>query len=306
MEMAEKRTMDPQDYYRHCGPMTAMDTGTSWFGGLSEDTGTLCQTIQGLLIHRDLASFGYNVQVTEELRNDAQLRPVKDMVARLRLIDSRPFSEAREPKRRMGAVCRHFSLMLCAMLRAQGIPARARCGFSAYLNPGRFEDHWVCEYWNAGKARWVLVDSQIDSVQREIFRPDFDPLDVPHDRFIIAGEAWRMCRTGRADPELFGLSFVPGLRGMWFIAGNVVRDLAALNRMEMLPWDIWGVMPGEHGPLSSENEALLDRVARVSLGAVDTFSEIRSIYCDGRLRVPSTVFNALRNISETVDVCASN
>ena len=29
------------------------------------------------------------------------------------------------------------------------------------------------------------------------------------------------------------------LRGLWFVAGNVMRDFAALNNMEMLPWDVW-------------------------------------------------------------------
>jgi hypothetical protein len=30
-------------------------------------------------------------------------------------------------------VCRHFTLLHVAMLRTQGIPARARCGFGAYF-----------------------------------------------------------------------------------------------------------------------------------------------------------------------------
>jgi hypothetical protein len=30
------------------------------------------------------------------------------------------------------------------------------------------------------------------------------------------------------------------LRGLWFIAGNVVREVAALDKMEMLPWDQMG------------------------------------------------------------------
>ena len=41
-------------------------------------------------------------------------------------------------------------------VRAQGTPARARCGFGAYFGKGRFEDHWVCEYWDAAEERWRL------------------------------------------------------------------------------------------------------------------------------------------------------
>ena len=30
------------------------------------------------------------------------------------------------------------------------------------------------------------------------------------------------------------------MRGLWFIAGNLIRDAAALNNMETLPWDVGG------------------------------------------------------------------
>jgi hypothetical protein len=202
----------------------------------------------------------------------------------------------------MAGVCRHFSVMLCAILRAQGVAARARCGFGAYFTPDKFEDHWVCEYWNAGQARWILVDAQLDAVQRKLFRPDFDPFDVPRNRFIVAGDAWRMCRAGRAEPDRFGLSHVSGLSGMWFIAGNVLRDLASLNRMELLPWDVWGLMQmNDAGLLDGEKGALLDRVAALTLVGDAALPEVRANYEDDRLRVPAMVFNALRNAPETIE-----
>jgi hypothetical protein len=190
--------------------------------------------------------------------------------------------------------------MLCSILREKGIPARTRCGFGAYFNPGKFEDHWVCEYWNAGQARWILVDAQLDAVQRSAFKIDFNPLDVPRDRFIIAGDAWQMCRAGRAEADRFGLS-IAQLHGLWFVAGNVLRDLASLNRMELLPWDVWGLMEMNDTALGDEKKTLVDRVAALSLAGEDTFSEVRAIYeSEDRLRVPSTVFNALRSATEPI------
>jgi hypothetical protein len=222
------------------------------------------------------------------------------MLARIRALDGAPLSIARKPERRMPAVCRHFTVMLCAILRAHGIPARARCGFGAYFNPPRFEDHWVAEYWNAAQSRWVLVDAQLDAALRDAIKPDFDPLDVPRDRFIIAGDAWQMCRSGRADADLFGLTYV-GLRGMWFIAGNVIRDLAALNGVPMLPWDVWGMMPKDDAGFTDEGKALLDKVAALTLAGDDAFEELRACYrSDERLRVPPVVFNALRNAPERI------
>jgi hypothetical protein len=53
--------------------------------------------------------------------------------------------------KRLVGNCRDFSTMLCAMLRHQGVPARARCGFGAYFLPNHYEDHW---------DGWGLIASQ--------------------------------------------------------------------------------------------------------------------------------------------------
>jgi hypothetical protein len=214
--------------------------------------------IQGDLIHRDLAAWLYDLTLTKEQMDAANLRSFTEMLRMVRTLDDRPLTAAHEPSHRMPSACRHFSTMLCAILREQEVPARARCGFDAYFNPGKFEDHWVCEYWNAAQSRWILVDAQLDGPQCKAFNPDFDPLDVPRDRFIIAGDAWHMCRSGRADPDRFGLSLVPHLHGLWFVAGNVVGDLATLNRMEMLPWDVWGIMSLNDAGLTEDERTLLD------------------------------------------------
>jgi hypothetical protein len=76
-------------------------------------------------------------------------------------------------------------------------------------------------------------------------------LDVPRDRFLVAGDAWLQCRAGQADLSRFGIQFA-GLRGLWFVAGSIVRDVAALNGAEMLPWDVWGCQPRPGEQLNSE------------------------------------------------------
>jgi hypothetical protein len=122
---------------------------------------------------------------------------------------------------------------------------------------------------------------------------------VPRNRFIIAGDAWQACRGGGADPNLYGLSHTPGLLGWWFIAGNVVRDFAALNRVEMLPWDVWGMMPQPAEEISESKFALIDKVAALTLAGDAAQPKIRAIYeSNEELRVPPVVFNVLRNAPE--------
>jgi hypothetical protein len=194
-------------------------------------------------------------------------------------------------------VCWHFSSLIAAILREQGVPARARCGFGTYFNPGHFEDHWVAEYWNTAERRWVLVDAQLDDVQRRAFRVDFDPTDVPHDCFILAGDAWQQCRAGRADPDLFGLSVIKE-HGLWWIAQSLIRDLASLNRIEMLPWDVWGMMLAPTATISDDDRTFLDRVAGLTLGGDDMIAALREIHDDPRVKVSRKVFNADRKIEE--------
>jgi hypothetical protein len=292
---------NPKDYYKSEGSMTAPGAHRAQLSALPKDLAELCEVVQGVLIHRDMAPFLYSLNLSKEQRDDGNIRPIAQMLTRIHALDARPLTAAREPARRLPSVCRHFSLLLSSMLQEQGIPARPRCGFGAYFNQGKFEDHWVTEYWNDSEKRWILVDAQIDALQKKQFKPDFNTLDVPRDRFIIAGDAWQMCRAGRADPKNFGLSMIPGLQGMWFIAGNVVRDLASLNGMAMLPWDVWGLMEMKDDALTDEKKALLDRVAQLTLAGDEAFAQVREIYeSDERLRVPPVVFNVDRNTAEPI------
>jgi hypothetical protein len=253
--------------------------------------------LQGLQIHEYMAA-AYGFEVPEERRAESQLRPVSAMLERLRALDDRAVAIARPPERRLVGVCRHFTLLLVALLRARGIPARARVGFGTYFMPGQFLDHWVAEWWNERAARWVRSDAQLDEVWRDRLETDFDVLDVPHDRFVIAGDAWAEWREGRVDAALFGIH---ELRGAWFIAGNLARDVAALNKVELLPWDVWGGMPQPDERLHEEALEFFDRLAALTRKPDAEFARLRSLYDgDERLRVPATVFNAVRQRPEAV------
>jgi hypothetical protein len=234
---------------------------------------------------------GYGVTLTEEDRRTVHVRPAGDLLAEIVARDPRPLEVARAPAGRLPGNCRHFTVLMTAMLRAHGTPARARCGFGGYFGTPMFEDHWVCEYWDAGRQRWLLVDAQVDDVQRGWFPIDFDLTDVPRDQFLIGGEAWRRIRSGEADPESFGLSLLKEA-GDWWVAANLMRDGAALLNTELLPWDLWGAMPGPERPIGDDLAALFDRLAPLTQDPDGTLDGLRELYRDERLRVPATVRNA--------------
>src|SRR5215510_11541282 len=209
------------DFYAQPSVMTSAGRYASMFSELPNDVGELVRTIQHLVVYDLVAADFYGFTVPEHRQSEIHLRLIEKMVDRLLALDDQTLSVARTVDRRLAGRCRHFMLFLIAMLRAKGIPARARCGFGAYFNPPYFEDHWVCEYWNADEERWVLVDPQFDEVWRARLNISHDILDVPRDRFLVAGNAWAKCRASEADPSRFGIQFA-GLRGLWFVAGSIV------------------------------------------------------------------------------------
>jgi len=278
---------DPVYYYASQGPISDPGRHASALENLPTDIRDLCEVVQGLIIQPGWAQF-YGWTVAKEQEDDLQLRLVRLMLGRVLELDNRPLTLERPPEARLGGNCRDHTMLLVAMLRHQGVPARARCGFGAYFLPGKYEDHWVCEYWHPAEERWQLCDAQLNARQCEILRIDFDTCDVPRDRFIVAGQAWQMCRAGEADPDAFGLTAV-NEHGRWWVRQNLVRDAAALNKMEMLPWDGWGLAWDLDDSLPTDQELLLDRVA-ILTQAEGAFWELRATY-EGEvaLRVPSAI-----------------
>ena len=112
--------------------------------------------------------------------------------------------------------------------------------------------------------------------------------DPAHVALELSGaEAWMAFRRGEIDASRFGVHGTENW-GPAEIRGNLVKDLAALNKVEMLPWDEWGRMTeaydGETGP---DYDMLLDRVAAICIS--DDLTEIATIYRNPDLTVPDTL-----------------
>lgn len=271
---------NPLTYYAHPGPMTDPGRYAFLLDGPPSELPELVKVVQGLLLHIFWAE-RYGVKLSEERQEEVQIRSAAHMLARIQELDDRPLSEGRPLERKLVGNCRDFSVMLCAMLRHRDTPARARCGFGGYFLPNHYEDHWVCEYWDPSRGRWVLVDAQLDAFQREALGVSFDPLDVPRDQFVTGGKAWIMCRAGEADPDHFGIF---DMHGLGFVRGNLIRDFLSFNKVEILPWDGgWGFLTDD--PIMEAE--LMDHISRLTLAGDEAFPEIRSVYeSDSRFHVP--------------------
>jgi Transglutaminase-like superfamily len=298
--MTKATTRRTREFYARATAMTAVGRHAPLVVELPDDTDELAAVTQGLLIYDAVASDFYACELSEDRQSAIHIRPVEEVLDGILALDERPLSVARPPERRLAARCHHFVRLLVAILRAKGIPARVRVGFGAYFNPGHFEDHVLCEYWRGDEQRWVLVDPQFDQIWRERLSIGHDHLDVPRDRFLVAGEAWERCRSGAAEPARFGIGHTE-MYGLWFVAGSLVREIAALNKVEVLPWDAWGAQPHPDETLSDDQLAFFDELAALTRDPNQSFDELRERYeADHRLRVPGTVFNAIRGRREAI------
>jgi hypothetical protein len=281
-------TQDELAYYAEPGPLTG---GGPELTTLPAEVPALLAATQGLLTHEP----GHPDRPTGHLRSTTEILA--------HLEPTGPLTQARQPDQRLIGCCRHFTLLPVAALRAHGIPARARCGFAAYFQPGWHIDHWVVEYWNAESERWHLADAQLDPALSTRLGIDFDPANIPRTEFSVAGDTWLRCRTGELDPAHCGF---PGddSHGLWWIAGNLIRDTAALTKMELLPWDIWGGMPSPSDPITEDLATLLDELAAITANP-DTAAEARTHYPVPALQVPTEVYNFLREAREPVITEAS-
>ena len=269
------------EYY--CSPtaMTALPAHPS-LSDLPEGPGPLRSVVQGLVLHREWAA-AYGVEAGAVRVDEQNLRSAAEVLGRAFELSAEPVSAAREPADRVVGICWHFAVLYAALLRAQGSAVRVRCGFAGYFDAAKWYDHWITERWDG--ERWIRDDPQIDAAQAEALSLGFDPHDQPPGRFLTAGEAWRAARAGEVDAERFGIY---DMWGMGLLAGNVIKDFACLNKVELLPWDSWGMIRDPYRPPPKAHLAVLDGIAQLAAG--DDLAEIRGRFeRDKRVRVPQEI-----------------
>ncbi|MHB8449856.1 MAG: transglutaminase-like domain-containing protein [Mycobacteriales bacterium] len=267
-------------YYATPGSLTVLD---SVDGDLLQADGSepkdVCWPVHSLVIQPiEAEQLGFTATRLAE----NQVRPADRIVRALLALEGGPLSVPREPPHRVVGTCRHFAVLACALLRHNAVPARVRCGFATYFQSGLALDHWITEYWDETQTRWVRIDPEILG-QTVLDHPE----DLRPGEFLSGGEAWRAYRRGEVDPHTFGVCGTTNF-GAAEISGNAVRDLAALNKVEMLPWDEWGRMDDAYKKRTgSEYEALIDTLTDVCHR--DEPAAIADLYTHEDLIVPASM-----------------
>ncbi|HWS33783.1 MAG TPA: transglutaminase-like domain-containing protein [Actinoplanes sp.] len=262
--------------YATAGPMTDLSTvGRAALDDLPDDPVALLALAHRLVIQPTDAG---QLELPPGRFAENQLRPAASLIRTLLTLDPAPLTAGRPPQRRVIGTCRHFAVLTCALLRHRGIPARARCGFATYFQPGFGLDHWVVEF-RTGSGGWVRADPE--AIGLPVLA---EPEALAPGEFLTGGEAWSRFRTGDLDASRFGVHGTENF-GPAEIRGNTIRDLAALNKVETLPWDEWGRMDASYqGRTGAGYDLLIDTIATAC--AADDPEALTALYHSEDLAVP--------------------
>ena len=98
-------------------------------------------------------------------------------------------------------------------------------------------------------------------------------------------------RTGAADPKTFGVAGTENW-GLIEVFGEIFQDLAALQKIELLPWGWYGLATDDTN--CEKETALLDTLAKLSSRAdgpaLDELN--RLLAADARIRVTQETIDA--------------
>jgi hypothetical protein len=251
------------NFYRQPGPTSDPGRHRELVLDLPAGAKTLSTIVRGLLVHNFAAKIR-GLPLSAERMSHMQTVGAEAILGNVISLDPSPLGLKRPAERRMVGFCYHFALLHCALLRATGTPARARCGFAGYFEAGRWIDHWVVEYWDGDG--WRLTDPQIG-------RDDLT-LDDFHDGLT----AWNQCRGRASRPASHGNG---ELWGWDELRGSLINDVAALNKVEVSGWywcDRIKVDPLDqpHDELDASLDLLRRRAA--TAGSAEAIQECFDLY----------------------------
>jgi hypothetical protein len=278
--------MNQLDYYREQSVFSHPGSFAALWDTVNPTIEDMKAAITPLLFHYrgdgDYAENGIDAERVEEIN----LRYADAMLACISSQQPIVPGEPREARHRMVGCCRDWALLFVSLARHHGFAARNRVGFSGYFMEGWWIDHTVAEIWDESAQRWRLVDAELHEPWTLADGQAVDPLDISRKIFLPGLDAWRSVRAGTHDASRFVVHpdiDEASLRDIPYLWHNTVQDLAALNRNEMLLWDVWGI---DLDDVTDEGAELLDSVAKA-----DSLEGWRAFYAREEFRVPENVLS---------------
>lgn len=184
------------------------------------------------------------------------------------------YSLERKIENKLHLCCREQAILLAAILKAKGKAARVRSGFAGYISQdGVNHDHWITEYYDQEKARWVLTDA--DCCCEDV---DFNIYDIPEGRFIFGAQAYLCLRKNRYREEEFLYASVPPTIGMKAALRALFYDFHSLMNDEIFFWHVPAYLDRKDMEPSVEEYEELDELAKLLLCPNENHEALRKVW----------------------------
>ena len=202
------------------------------------------------------------------------------MIAEL-LRRNKNYTKDRAIEDKIHVCCREQAILLAAILKAKGIPARVRSGFASYvcLDEGA-GDHWITEYYNKEKSSWILVDADMyfDNETLTEYGVDFDLVDIPREKFIFGAEAYLKIRNKEIATDAIYYSSTPRKYGLKGALHALFYDFHSLMNDEIIFLHLPKYIVDKNFELNEEEYIELDNLAKLMLDPDTNFEKLVEIW----------------------------
>ena len=215
------------------------------------------------------------VSITRLNYEDYILPTASSMLNELLRKDSK-YHIKREAKNKIHITCRGQAILLASILKAKGYSARVRSGSAPYIKyDGVAYDHWITEYFDESKNRWVLVDADEHCPDHEM---GFDLNDIPRDKFIFGAEAYLGLRKNEFNEEELSFNSTPPTLGLKAALKALFYDFHSLMNDEILFSYFPKYIKDKNFELSEEEYIELDELATLMLNPDENFDKLAHIW----------------------------
>lgn len=228
------------DHYLEYSQFTYPGLYESYLKELPDDIEKLGLLIRKQLIHRttlDAGNTGSNADLKYgDMTKVPWFRQDEDdnfptaaaIIAELFRRDPKGFHLERKTEDKLVLTCRYTAILMASCLKAKGVPTRVRSGYAPYfpMEEGS-SDHWINEYWDENKDRWVIID-----VDGSLHNTGFDMYDLPESAFDYPAVAWLKIREGKVKGDYFK-NAAPA-QGMKVVGWALFYDFHCLMNNEII------------------------------------------------------------------------
>lgn len=264
------------EHYKKTGTYTYAGNYKEYFRSLPDDISTLGRLVCSQVIHRVTLKEGNTNANASLLYGDMNRYPwyrmrceddilvtAPALTAELFRMDERGFVWDRKTENKIVVTCRHVSVLVSAILKAKGIPARSRAGFAPYFQQGISMDHWINQFYNEKENRWVTIDADGFYEESGMFSFQYD---MPQDCFDWVAKAYLEVRSGKTDGRQYLYADGLGTCSLPALIRYLIYDFHALMNNELT----FSFLPAYlDGRLDKLTEAQLEELDQLALWLLD-------------------------------------